>query len=293
MTDSGMIPDDLRGAVTPGAGGLPKVVLRAADGARAELYLHGAHVTSWVPAGGGDERLFLSAAAEFRDGAAIRGGVPVIFPQFAGMGPLPKHGFARTTAWSLAGVADDGATASATLRLGDTAATRALWPHAFAAELTVTVGGPSLVVRLAVANMGRDDAFDFTAALHTYLRVADASRAALRGLGGARYRDSAAGGVERVQEEPELHVRGEVDRIYLGAPASLELAEPGRVTHIASSGFPDVVVWNPGPTKGAALGDMEPDGASRMLCVEAAAVGAPVRLATARRWEGTQTLTAL
>ena len=68
----------------PGAGGLPKIVLEAPDGARAELYLHGAHVTAWTPAGAGDERLFLSAASEFRADAAIRGGVPVIFPQFAG-----------------------------------------------------------------------------------------------------------------------------------------------------------------------------------------------------------------
>src|SRR5688572_25010680 len=90
-------------AVT-GAGGLPKIVVEAPDGARAELYLHGAHVTSWRPAGAGGERLFLSAASEFRTDAAIRGGVPVIFPQFAGRGPLPKHGFARTAEWTLVGV---------------------------------------------------------------------------------------------------------------------------------------------------------------------------------------------
>jgi glucose-6-phosphate 1-epimerase len=283
------------GAVVAGAGGMTKLLLRAADGARAELYLHGAHVTSWVPAGSDDddERLFLSAAADFRDGAAIRGGVPVIFPQFAGMGPLPKHGFARTAAWSLASVANDAgtATASATLLLGDSAATRALWPHAFAAELTVTVGGASLAVRLSVTNPGRD-ALAFTAALHTYLRVADVARVTLHGLAGVRYRDSAAGYVERVQQEPELHVAGEVDRIYLGAPQALDVVDAGRVTRVASLGFPDVVVWNPGPIKGAALADLEPDGASRMLCVEAAVVGSPVTLGAGDRWEGTQTLTA-
>ena len=72
----------------PGRGGLEKVVLRSRDGALAEVYLHGAHVTSWRPAGTREERLFLSERSEFRGGAAIRGGIPVIFPQFAAEGPL-------------------------------------------------------------------------------------------------------------------------------------------------------------------------------------------------------------
>ena len=87
----------------PGVNGLPKVILSNSDGARAEIYLHGAHVTSWLPAGG-EEQLYLSAASEFRDGAAIRGGVPVVFPQFSSGGPLPKHGFARNLAWELISV---------------------------------------------------------------------------------------------------------------------------------------------------------------------------------------------
>lgn len=272
------------------ARGLPIVVIHAPDGARAEAYLHGGHVTSWTPAGG-SERLFLSAAAEFRPGAAIRGGVPVIFPQFAGMGPLPKHGFARTTEWTLDAGELAADHAAATLILADTAATHALWPHAFALELTVTVGGPTLELRLDAVNPG-DAPLAFTAALHTYLRVENAARAAVRGLDGARYRDSAAGNVERVQDESELHVTGEVDRVYLGAPDRVEVVEPARTTVVEKHGFGDTVIWNPGPVKGAALADLEPGGAARMLCVEAAAVAAPVSLAPGARWSGIQRLTA-
>jgi glucose-6-phosphate 1-epimerase len=277
-------------ALRPGAGGLPMLALEAPDGARAELYVHGAHVTSWRPAGG-DERLYLSAASEFRDGVAIRGGVPVIFPQFAGRGPLPKHGFARTARWTLAGVARDAREARATLHLADSAATRAVWPHAFRAELTVAVGGPSLRIALAVANAG-DAPLDFTAALHTYLRVADAARAALVGLAGARYEDSAADGALRVDRDATLRMDGEVDRVYLDAPGELELRDDGRTTVVAATGFPDTVVWNPGPVRAAALADLEPEGWRRMLCVEAAVVGRPVRLGAGERWEGAQTLTA-
>lgn len=114
--------------VSPGLGGLPRLLLHTADGAHAEIYLHGAHVASWVPAGD-EERLYVSELAEFRPGAAIRGGIPVIFPQFSGRGPLPRHGFARVTSWELAAVETtaQGIT-SAHFRLQASAATRQLWP---------------------------------------------------------------------------------------------------------------------------------------------------------------------
>ena len=86
------------------------------SGASAEVYPHSAHVTSWIPAGG-TEALFVSRAAHFQPGTAIRGGVPVIFPQFATFGPLPKHGFARLERWSPA----DSPPSRAVLRLRDSA----------------------------------------------------------------------------------------------------------------------------------------------------------------------------
>ena len=57
-----------------GAGNLPKVVLVAQDGARAEIYLQGAHLTSWIPAGAQGDRLFLSARSRFSAGPMDDGG---------------------------------------------------------------------------------------------------------------------------------------------------------------------------------------------------------------------------
>jgi len=274
--------------------------LRAPDGATAVVHQHGAHVTSWVPAAG-DERLFLSTRSAFEPGVAIRGGIPVIFPQFASEGPLPKHGFARTRLWAplegatVHSVPDSGAriapdSTQCTLSLRDTSDTRMIWPHAFDATLQVRIGGDSLAVCLTVANSG-DDALEFTAALHTYLRVDDIDHAAVHGLGDARYRDSASGGAERVQHEHVLRMIGEIDRVYLDAPHVLELREPQRSLRIESPGFPDVVVWNPGAARALALPDLEIDGWRRMVCIEAAAVGTPVRLEARERWTGCQTLT--
>jgi len=277
-------------ATVSGTGDLPKVVLVARDGARAEIYLHGAHLTSWFPSGTVDERLFLSARSRFGENAAIRGGIPICFPQFSAQGPLPNHGFARVTPWHLAtaGQAEDGS-ACAILRLTDSAVTRQLWPHVFALELAVTLSGPWLDVSLSVTNAGTER-FAFTAALHTYLRVEDAAATTVHGLDGARYHDKVRGQRDCRESAPALRIDGEVDRIYCAAPGDLEVREPVRAMAIETTGFPDTVVWNPGPAA-ASLADLEPGGEKRMLCVEAAAANL-VALEAGSTWRGSQRLTA-
>jgi glucose-6-phosphate 1-epimerase len=269
----------------------PVVALRADDGAACEIHRHGAHVTSWRPAGDAEDRLYLSPRSEFGGSAAIRGGVPVIFPQFAAEGPLPRHGFARTSLWSLGCIAReaDGA-ADAELVLRDSEETRAIWDAAFKAVLAVTVVARQLEITLRVENVGQTT-FSFTAALHTYLRVHDVDQTALVGLRGSLY---------RVTGDPTLHaddaeqllVRDHVDRVYVGAQRSLPLREQDRPTNIEAEGFPDAVVWNPGRERAASLPDLEPGGERRFVCVEAAVVQTPVTLGAGRRWSGTQTLTA-
>lgn len=266
-----------------GQGGLEKLVLTGGGGARAELYLHGAHVTSWSTEG--EERLFLSQRSEFRAGTAIRGGIPVVFPQFSGLGPLPKHGFARLSAWEVV----EAGGGRARLRLRDSAATRALWPHGFEAEACVEVEGRELRVTLGVTNTG-EGPLGFSAALHTYLRVADLAGARLEGLAGIAYRENKPGATERRDPEPVLGFQGELDRAYLGAPPRLVLREPRRTTEILAEGFPDAVVWNPGALVGGRIADLEAGGWQSFVCVEAAAVGSPIALEPGQAWRGAQVL---
>ncbi|WP_394778724.1 D-hexose-6-phosphate mutarotase [Undibacterium sp.] len=267
---------------------MEQLILRAQDGALATIMHHGAHVCSWVPAGG-KEQLFVSKTSEFREGAAIRGGVPVVFPQFASLGSLPKHGFARTATWRLlhSGHTGDGA-AQAVFELRESIATLALWPFVFRAELTVTVSGQRLDIALKVDNTG-DTAFSFTSALHTYFAVDDIAQTSVQGLSGLHYRDSATGADNCTETSAELQIQGEVDRIYADAPA-LQMRQPNQTMHISATDFRDAVVWNPGAVKGAALADLEPEGYRRMLCVEAAAIMQPVQLAPGGSWSAGQHL---
>lgn len=277
--------------VVEGKGGLPKVVLDAHDGSTAEVYLLGAHVASWQPAVDRAERLFLSARSEFQRGVAIRGGIPVIFPQFAAEGPLPRHGFARTADWTLADHGHEGTDAIANFTFADSDTTRAIWPASFVATLTVRVGGDRLTVTLAVENTGAEP-FAFTSALHTYLRVDNVHDAELVGLHGSRYRESGAPTSLAFESDEVIHVHGALDRVYVDARSPLTLREPRRSMRIEQKGFVDVVVWNPGAERATALADMEPGGELRMLCVEAAAVQVPIELRGGRRWTASQMLTA-
>jgi glucose-6-phosphate 1-epimerase len=271
--------------------GLPAFALTAPDGARALVTPYGAQLQAWAPAGG-DERLYLSDRAVFERGSPIRGGAPVVFPQFSTFGSLPRHGFVRTLDWALAEQRTGADFASVTLRLTDSLVTRTAWPHAFALELTVSVGGDRLDLELEAENPG-EQSFEFTCALHTYLRVAEIETTRLFGLRGLHYRDQLAGGKERAEQQESLAIDAPVDRIYQGPPGELMLREPARSLSIQSTHFTDVVVWNPWDQGDATLPDLPRTGFRRFLCVESAAISQPIALKPGDAWWGRQTLIAV
>lgn len=270
--------------------GRPHLRLRADDGASAEISLFGAHVTSWQPAPG-RERLYLSPNAAWREGAAIRGGIPVIFPQFGGRGPLTKHGFARTLDWAFTGLEPSPHGPAAALELRDSDATRAIWPHRFLARVHVALAPGALHVGLEVRN---DDQapLSFTAALHTYLRVDALSGTTLLGLETSPFLDSTRGDTPTPPSGEPPHFGHEIDRIYPDTrTATVVLADGAHRVRIGADDLPDTVVWNPGPTLAAALSDLGAGEHEHFVCVESAAVIAPVVLAPGASWTGWQHLT--
>jgi glucose-6-phosphate 1-epimerase len=260
--------------------------LTAADGAQLIACTHGGHVLGWTPAGG-QPRLWLSPTAECGPGLAIRGGIPVIFPQFAGRGPLPKHGIARDRSWQLIQAREDTAALWQAV-LTDDAGTRAIWPHRFELTLTARAEGDRLQTTLTVRNTDEQE-WAFTAALHTYLALGDPD-ALIHGLGGLQGEDNAAAGRKVTLGPPGTGLRA-TDTRDIAVPAvdqPLTLADPVLGTlAVTAEGFPDRVLWNPGPGHG--LGDV-PAGAERgFVCIESAELTAVVVKPSAT-WEGTQTL---
>jgi glucose-6-phosphate 1-epimerase len=271
--------------------GLPAIALNTPDGARAVISEFGAQILSWMPSRG-DERLYLSPAAVYDGSAAIRGGIPVCFPQFAGLGKLPKHGLVRARPWIVAEQRAGDDFALVTLRVGESDESFALWPHSFTAELTVVIEGGRLNVEFELENTSHAP-FAFTAALHTYLRVQEVENARLEGLYGHEYRDAADHDRIKRDSGDVLIVEAETDRVYHDVTRPLLLRDGGRSLGINAEGFPDVVVWNPWEDRCANLPDLPANGFRHMLCVEAAAARRRIELDAGESWVGRQTLIAL
>jgi len=268
----------------------PDVIVAARDGATAQIARHGGHVCRWRTAGG-VERLYLSPLPR-QPGEPIRGGIPVIFPQFANRGPLTMHGFARTLPWTFgeAAVLPDGR-GRLTAALADTPATRALWPHPFRLELTVTVGGDALAVELLVRNTG-EASFAFTCALHTYFAtLGEALR--IDGLERRPYVDNISGAPGLDDHDGPLVVDRATGRFYFGVANPLRLRDRAARVAIEHDGFRDVVVWNPGANPPAPLPGLPPDGYRQFVCVEGAVIERPIQLATGGSWRGAQHMQAM
>ncbi|MEN3112976.1 D-hexose-6-phosphate mutarotase [Uliginosibacterium paludis] len=270
--------------------GVPAVSLTTPAGAEAIILLHGAHLVSWKPAGG-EERIYLSEQAVYDNGAAIRGGVPICFPQFGKTGPLPQHGFVRNMQWSkvLARGGDD--FAMAVFRITDTPETRAIWPHPFAAEFSISITGARLDMEFEVENTG-DASLSFTAALHTYMRVKEAEEVQLEGLRGQQYRDLLTG-TEHTETGTFVSIDRETTRLYRETANPLLLREDRQALGINTENMPDTVVWNPWEQTCAAIGDLPDNAFRRFLCVEAGAITKPVELEASQSWWGRQSLVAM
>lgn len=267
---------------------MQKTQLQTPFGATLEIYHQGGHITSWVPSAGKSDRLFVAKGSEFADGKAIRGGVPVCFPQFAAFGTGVKHGFARTSDWALETANDEQTVAVFILK--DTEQTRALWPNAFELRLVVELAEGRLTMTLDVKNTDSQP-WDFSGALHTYFAVSDFTQASVTSFEGTTYWDNGTDlSVKKVEQNSELTFTGALDRVYFDAPDSLKLNDGQNILHINKTGFTDVVVWNPGAEGAAGLKDMHDDEFSGMLCVEAAIVDKPITLAPGESWQGSQIL---
>lgn len=256
-------------------GDLPAIRITAPDGAQATVTLYGAHLVSWKTPDG-KERLFMSTRSPLDGSAAIRGGVPVIFPQFSTRGEGQRHGVARLSHWRQGehGAGADGVYAEFELTQADVPAQLAAgWPHDFALRLRFTLQGDTLSMRFNVRNTGAED-FTFASALHTYYAAGDFLKTSLHGL-----------------EQGPIAFGPPLDNIYAAGP-ELELRTADSTLQLRQQGFTEWVVWNPGAENAAKLADMADHEWREFLCIEPARVDKK-ELKAGAEWTGHHAITAI
>jgi glucose-6-phosphate 1-epimerase len=251
-----------------GQGGLTRAVV-ASHVAAGEIYLHGAHVTSWQPAGH-EPVLWMSRSSLFQAGKPIRGGVPICFPWFGPHGSdpsAPAHGFARTALWEV--------TEARTTSEGGILLSLQARIDSFSVRFTVEFGS---VLRMTLSTelaTGISTSHRFEDALHTYFSVADVRNISIAGLEQVRYIDKVDGAQEKPATGAAIEFTGETDRVYLKTDSECRLHDPGRnrTIVVSKSGSQSTVIWNPWVAKSARMPDFGDHEWPEMVCIETANVG--------------------
>lgn len=254
-----------------GAGGLTMVEISNSLSC-ATLALQGAHLMTWTPRRH-HPVVWLSPEAKFAVGKSIRGGVPICWPWF---GPhvsdskLPGHGFARTVPWEVEATrALSNGSTQIQLKLVESDASRAQWPHNTPVQMRITVGA-TLTCELITHNattapVTLGDAF------HTYFAVSDIRQVKVHGLGNNPYIDKVDGGKRKQQTGP-IQFTSETDRIYLESRADCMIEDPlwRRRIRVHKRGSASTIVWTPWSEKAEKMGDFGPNGYLGVVCVESA-----------------------
>ncbi len=266
----------------------PHSKITTADGATLGIYHQGAHISSWIPSPERGEQLFMAKRSFFEAGKAIRGGVPICWPQFAAFGSGIKHGFVRTQAWQP--VAIEEAKGLMHFALTSSEDTVRIWPHAFRLDFRVQASANRLDMTLSVTNTD-SSAWHFSGALHTYFAVSDFTQVSIDGLSPSLYWDNGSPLSARFPAPTAaLQLSQALDRVYFDAAGPLTLRDGNQQKQIEHAGFTDVVVWNPGPEGAKHLADMDDAEFTGMLCIEAALVENPVSLNPGEIWSGRQSI---
>jgi glucose-6-phosphate 1-epimerase len=237
--------------------------------AKATVYLQGAHLTAWEPAGQ-QPVIFTSRKTELAPGKAIRGGIPVCFPWFAARhdGKTgPSHGFGRIQDWTLAFAALAGDDIHLTFTLGPTEMSRGLGFDHFRLAYQLIIGR-TLTMQLTVANDGASPLI-FEEALHTYYKVADVHEITVTGLEGVTYLDK-NDLLQAKKQDGAISVTGPTDRVYLNTTATCVIHDvvSKRSIHVAKTNSNTTVVWNPWESGAKKLTDMDPTEWHEFVAVE-------------------------
>jgi len=238
------------------------------EAASAKIALQGAHLFEYSVKESA-EYIWLSKESHFKEGEAIRGGIPLCWPRFGNRdASLPQHGFARIAKFSLLDIVEISPTLTQ-VRFGlkETPKSLELWPFSFELEVIFEIG-KQLSIAMHTKNCSQKQMM-LTQALHTYFCVDDISKIKISGLEGIGFVDTLDDTTKK-ESEP-IVIDREIDRVYLGTKEKHIVFEDGsKKLSIDAKGSDSCIVWNPWIEKCAKMSAMQPKAYREFVCIESA-----------------------
>lgn len=258
------------------------------------ITLFGAHVVSWKISG--EEQIFVSSISKFDKSKAIRGGIPLVFPQFSRpLEIMQQHGFARNNNWNR--IIEDNdlekiKEGKVSFELTENESTLALYPHKFRLVYSLHLEKNWLHLNFQVTNTG-DSEMKCHTLLHTYFKLKDSSETIIGGFGNLKY-TSNIDKKEYLNDMETNRIDKEIDQMYKNCKVNNDSCitifpdgelntmkvsyaaqkESGMNDSVSSSNGSiapvpvDVVFWNGWVDKCKAMGDMDDDAYKHYVCIE-------------------------
>jgi len=270
------------------------IELRHSSGGTCKVSTYAAHLLSWCPSPF-NEQIFLGEMAEVgKPGLAIRGGVPICWPQFGNFENAQDsckltHGFVRNlhgAKWALLRQSKD--SVSLVFRSDDE--TRKIWAKDFEFIYTVSLGFGSVRMEMEVCN-NNSSPLEFTGALHSYWRCSSSEACVVEGLKGFKF-DTGIGSSFRgdaVAEGSSVPIgdKKQTQLYFADAGDAVTLIEHGRRRlRLTKSNLPDWIVWNNGAENGSNIKDLKDGEYKKYVCVEPGFASRPIRVAPGASWIG-------
>ncbi|CEG43610.1 aldose 1- [Plasmopara halstedii] len=258
-------------------------------GSCVEIFKFGAHVKSFHPAMDPTlDILFMSKESFLNGKDPVRGGIPIIFPNFGSAKGLPSHGFARITNWTLSNhenSKDKKKPSVANFTMASSEETLKIWPSDFELTYEVKLYPNQLTTALHVHNKHKET-IKFHALLHNYLWVDDARNKGVQvhGLKNVDYYDKVAK-ANKTETRDYIDFKSQTDNVYSNAPDKISVLIKGikfedRTVTIDKAGSisvagksssktkTDVVVWNPWADRAKTMEDFGDEEYKNMVAVE-------------------------
>ena len=280
-------------------GSLERIKVTAAK-TSLEILTYGAHIISWVVKD--TEQLYLSPLSKLDGSKPIRGGIPVVFPQFARPKPnstlpltypkMPMHGFARSSNWTL--LKSDWSTKSSTVTLilsltekDLTKDIQAFWDIPFEAQYKVQLNTRKLTLKTSFSVQNLSDKKDLVCDIlfHTYLSTPNLESSGVKGLLHLPYIDKNDNFTLKVETQALKIIRNATDNVYkpktdsqipnkIRVPFKLfrgaSTKKSQRWLTLITKNIQNVVLWNPHQRK---TDDLPEGDYKKFVCIEPGVIG--------------------